>query len=108
MSSFVIINDSSFDHEVIKSQTPVLVEFGAEWCGPCRQMEPILEQLASTVWNGKIRLAKVDVDQCVDTTMQFQVMSVPTLILFVNGEVCQRVSGKQSRDRLVEKFSPYL
>lgn len=108
MSSFVDINDSSFDHEVLKSQTPVLVEFGAEWCSPCRQMEPVLEQLAAADWNGKVRLVKVDVDQCVNTTMQFQVMSVPTLILFVNGEARQRVSGKQPRDRLVEKFSPFI
>lgn len=108
MSSFVDINDSSFDHEVLKSQTPVLVEFGADWCGPCRQMEPVLEQLAAADWNGKVRLVKVDVDQCVNTTMQFQVMSVPTLILFVNGEARQRVSGKQPRDRLVEKFSPFI
>jgi thioredoxin 1 len=108
MSSFVNINDSSFDSEVMTSQLPVLVEFGAEWCGPCRQMEPLLEQLAGADWKGKVRLAKVDVDQSVSTTMQFQVMSVPTLILFVNGEVRQRVSGKQPRDRLLEKFSPYI
>lgn len=108
MSSFVNINDAAFEQEVLQSQTPVLVEFGAEWCGPCRQLEPVLEQLASADWNGKVRLVKVDVDDCVDTTMQFQVMSVPTLILFVDGEARQRVSGKQPRDRLVEKFSPYL
>ena len=108
MSFFVNINDASFDFEVLKSQLPVLVEFGAEWCGPCRQMEPLLEQLAAGDWKGKLRLAKIDVDQSVNTTMQFQVMSVPTLILFVNGEARQRVSGKQPRDRLVEKFSPYI
>lgn len=107
MGSFTNVNDSSFEQEVLKSSTPVLVEFGAEWCGPCRQMEPILEQLAAE-WKGKVRLAKVDVDESIQTTMQFQVMGVPTLILFVNGEACQRLSGKQPRDRLVEKFSPYL
>jgi thioredoxin 1 len=108
MSSFTNINDSSFEIEVLQSQLPVLVEFGAEWCGPCRQLEPLLEQLAAADWKGRVRLVKVDVDQSVDTTMQFQVMSVPTLILFVNGEVRQRISGKQPRDRLVEKFSPYI
>jgi len=107
VSSFKNINDSSFDQEVINSTVPVLVEFGAEWCGPCKQMEPILEQLAAE-WNGKVRLAKVDVDESVGTVMKFQVMSVPTLILFVGGEAMQRVSGKQPRDRLVEKFSPYF
>ena len=108
MSSFINISDTAFHNEVLESQLPVLVEFGAEWCGPCRQMEPVIEQLAAADWKGKVRLVKIDVDQCVDTTVQFQVMSVPTLILFVNGEACQRVSGKQPRDRLVEKFSPYI
>lgn len=107
MSAFININDSSFDQQVLKSPVPVLVEFGAVWCGPCRQMEPIMEQIASE-WDGKVRLAKIDVDESVSTTMQFQVMSVPTMILFVNGQACQRLSGKQPRDRLVEKFSPYI
>jgi len=107
MTTFINVDDRSFNQEVIQSQVPVLVEFGAEWCGPCRQMEPILEQLAHQ-WDGKIRLAKVDVDQSVGTTQQYQVMSVPTLILFVNGEACQRLSGKSPRDRMVEKFEPYI
>lgn len=107
MGAFININDHTFEKEVILSPKPVLVEFGAEWCGPCRQMEPILEQLADE-WQNKLSLAKVDVDESVDLVMKFQVMSVPTLILFVNGEPCQRVSGKQPRDRLIEKFSPYL
>ncbi len=107
MASFTNINDASFNQEVLKSTVPVIVEFGAEWCGPCRQMEPVLEQLA-VEWDGKVRLAKLDVDESVNTVLQVQVMSVPTIILFVNGEACQRVSGKQPRDRLVEKFSPYI
>lgn len=108
MTAFLPINDSSFEKDVLQAKAPVLVEFGAEWCGPCKQMEPVLEQLAQTEWINKVQLAKVDVDQSVNTTMQFQVMSVPTLILFVNGEARQRISGKQPRDRLVEKFSPFF
>ena len=107
MASFISINDISFDQEVLKSAVPVIVEFGAVWCGPCRQLEPVLEQLASE-WNGKVRLAKIDVDESVSTAMRFQVMSLPTLILFVNGEARQRLSGKQPRDKLVEKFSPFI
>jgi len=108
MSLFESVSDTSFDQKVLQSNLPVLVEFGAEWCGPCRQMEPVLEQISSSEWKGKVRLVKIDVDESVNTTMQFQVMSVPTLILFINGEARQRVSGKQPRDRLVEKFAPYI
>lgn len=107
MSSFINLDDSSFDQEVLNSQTPVLVEFGAEWCGPCRQLEPLLEQMV-VEWDKKVRLAKVDVDQSVNTAMKFQVMSLPTLILFVDGQACERVSGKQPRDRMIEKFSPFI
>jgi thioredoxin 1 len=107
VSSFINTNDQLFEQEVIKSPIPVLVEFGAEWCGPCRQLEPLLEQLAAE-WNGKVRLAKVDVDQAIATTMQFQVMSVPTLILFINGEARQRLTGKLPRDQIVSRLSPYL
>jgi len=107
VNSFKSINDASFELEVLRSPVPVLVEFGAEWCGPCRQMEPVLENLA-VEWNGKVHLAKIDVDESVGTVLKFQVMSVPTLILFVNGEACQRLSGSQPRDRLFEKFDPYI
>ena len=105
MSSFTNTNDASFEQEVLHSPLPVLVEFGAEWCGPCRQMEPILEKLAAE-WKGKVRLAKVDVDQSVGIVLQYQVMSVPTIILFVNGEACQRLSGSQPCDRIFDKFDP--
>lgn len=107
MGSFLPVNDHSFEGEVLQSPLPVLVEFSAEWCGPCKQIEPLLEQLEAE-WQGKVRLAKIDVDQNVDTTLRYQVMSLPTIILFVKGEARQRVSGKQPRDRLVEKFSPYI
>ena len=107
MGSFLSVNDHSFEGEVLQSSLPVLVEFSAEWCGPCKQIEPLLEQLTAE-WHGQVRLVKVDVDQSVDTTLRYQVMSLPTVVLFVNGEARQRVSGKQPRDRLVEKFSPFI
>ena len=107
MGSFLSVNDHSFECEVLQSSLPVLVEFSAEWCGPCKQIEPLLEQL-SAEWQDQVRLVKVDVDQSVDTTLRYQVMSLPTVILFINGEARQRVSGKQPRDRLVEKFFPFI
>jgi len=107
MSSFINISDSSFANEVLNSKIPVLVEFSAVWCGPCRQLEPVLEELFQEL-DRNIRLARIDIDSCVETTLQYQVMSVPTLILFINGEARQRVSGKQPRDRIEEKFFPFL
>ncbi len=107
MGSFVSVNDHSFEGDVLQSSVPVLVEFSAEWCGPCKQIEPLLEQLSSE-WHDNVRLAKVDVDQNVETTLRYQVMSLPTIILFVDGEARQRISGKQPRERLVEKFSPFI
>lgn len=91
----------------MQSPVPVLVEFGAEWCGPCRIMEPVLEQIAQE-WGGKVQLAKIDVDQNVEITLQYQVKSVPTLILFVDGEARQRIIGKHPRERIIEKFAPYI
>jgi len=107
VSAFIHVNDSSFNQVVQDSPVPVLVEFGAEWCGPCRQMEPVIEQFAAAM-KGKLRLAKIDVDESVNLTMQFQVMSVPTLILFHKGEAVQRASGNQPRSRLEEKFAPFI
>lgn len=107
MSEFLAVNQQNFQREVLESDLPVLLEFGAVWCAPCKRLEPILLQLGNE-WSGKVRLAKLDVDESADITMQFQIMSVPTLVLFVNGQAQQRVTGLQQRDRLVEKFGPFL
>ena len=107
MALFININDDSFTREVLNSEIPVIVEFTAEWCGPCKQLEPILIELFQDS-KKEIRLARIDIDNCIQTTQQYQVMSIPTLILFVNGEARQRVKGKQPADKIMEKFSPFL
>lgn len=107
MTDFVRITPQNFQQEVLQSSLPVLLEFGAAWCGPCKRLEPILQQLGDA-WQGRMRIAKLDVDECSDLAVQFQVMSVPTVLLFVGGQPAQRVHGLQTRERLVEKFSPYL
>ena len=107
MSDFLQINEDNFEQEVIKSVQPVLLEFGAVWCGPCKHLEPILKQLGEK-WKGRVRLAKMDVDENANVTMKYQIMSVPTLILFQNGKPLQRVTGLQPRERLLEKFEPFL
>ncbi len=107
MTDFLAITPQNFHQQVLQSSLPVLLEFGATWCGPCKRLEPILQQLGDA-WQGKARIAKLDVDECSDLAVQFQVMSVPTLILFVDGKPAQRVAGLQTRERLAEKFAPYL
>ena len=100
-------SDSSFEADVLRSDLPVVVDFGAEWCHPCKQLEPIVEELASE-WQGKVRILKMDIDQNVATTMKYGVMGVPTLILFVAGEPKERVSGFQPKRRILEKLGSSL
>ena len=107
MADFFEITQNNFDVEVKQSSLPVLLEFGAPWCQPCKRLEPILKQLA-VEWQGKVRLCKVDVDVSPELAMQYQVMGVPTVILFRQGQPLERLTGLQTRERLVDKFLPHL
>jgi thioredoxin 1 len=100
-------SDSTFDADVLHSDLPVLVDFGAEWCHPCKQLDPIVDELAAD-WQGKVRVVKLDIDTNLDTTMKYGVMGVPTLILFVGGEAKERVSGYQPKKRILEKLAGSL
>ncbi|MGB3562623.1 MAG: thioredoxin [Thermoanaerobaculia bacterium] len=94
MASDKILNISSdnFETEVLGADVPVLVDFWAAWCGPCRMVAPVLEELAEQM-HGKVRIAKVNVDENQDIAVQFQVSSIPTFILFKNGEAADRMLG---------------
>jgi len=100
-------SDSAFESDVLQSDLPVLVDFGATWCHPCRQLDPIVEELAAE-WAGKVRIVKLDIDQNVATTMKYGVMGVPTLILFHGGEAKERLAGFQPKRRILEKLGPFL
>jgi len=97
--SIVHVSDDSFETEVLKSGTPVLVDFWAEWCGPCKMIAPVLDQVA-TEYAGRLRIAKVDVDSSQATAMRYGVRSIPTLMLFKNGVVEAQQVGMLSKDSL--------
>ncbi len=107
MSPFPEVNADSFYNQVLQSPLPVLLEFSAPWCAPCKRLDPILEQLVQE-WEGRIGAARVNVDESSELAMQYHVMSVPTVILIKGGIEAARLTGLQSREKLVERFSPYL
>jgi thioredoxin 1 len=86
------INESNFEQEVLSSDRPVLVDFWAPWCGPCKMLSPVIEEIASE-YNGKAKVCKVNADENMELSTKFQITSIPCLILFKNGEVFQRVVG---------------
>lgn len=91
------VNDSSFESEVLQSSVPVLVEFGASWCGPCKRQYPILENV-SNEYSDKLKVVKIDIDDAPDTTSKFGVRSVPTLVLFNSGELVTTKVGLSTKD----------
>ena len=107
MSNLTSISTDTFEQEVIDAATPVLVDFGAVWCSPCKMLDPLVEQLAGE-WGSKVKVVKVDVDHNPELAMQYQVLSVPTLILFKGGQPAERQTGFQPKQKLAAKFGPHL
>ncbi len=93
----------NFQTEVLDSETPVLVDFWAEWCGPCKMIAPIVEEIA-TEYEGKLRVAKLDADAHGDVLMKYGIMGIPTLILFSGGEAVGRVTGYKPKERITAEL----
>lgn len=101
------VTDDSFDADVLQSDKPVLTDFWAEWCGPCKMIAPILEDIANE-YEDKLIVAKLDVDSNPATAMRYGVQSIPTLILFKNGQEAVRIVGARSKERLLSELEPHL
>jgi len=107
MADVVNVTDADFEEQVIKSEQPVLVDFWAEWCGPCRQIAPIIKQLA-TDYDGRIKVAKLNVDESPQTAGKYGIRSIPTVLAFKGGQVVEQLMGarpKASFEELAEKIS---
>ena len=107
MADLLNITDDNFETEVLQSNEPVLIDFWAVWCGPCRMIAPIIEELASE-YSGKAVIGKVDVDENPEISMNFGIRSVPTLMIFKGGQVVDQIIGAVSKDRIVAKLQPHL
>ena len=101
------LTESSFDSSVLKSAKPVLVDFWAIWCGPCRQVAPIVASLASK-WGDKVTVAKLNVDDVPSVAERYGIMSIPTLMLFKGGQIVERVVGVSPQAALEKKFEPHI
>lgn len=107
MSEPVHVTDDTFEAEVIQSNMPTLIDFWAPWCSPCHMIAPILEEIAKD-YDGQLKVTKLDVSQNSQIATQFGVMNIPTMILFKSGEAVERLGGYMSKERLLEKITPYL
>src|SRR4030042_1334707 len=107
MAEIPKLTEADFEAEVPKTTIPVIADFTAVWCGPCKMLDPVIVQLSQD-WQGKVKIVKLDVDENSKLAVQYGVMGVPTLILFVNGVPVQRLSGYQPKDRIISKFGSYI
>jgi len=107
MTEVSYVSEQDFKSEVLDASLPVLVDFTAVWCGPCKMVDPIIKQLAGE-WDGKVKVFKCDADQNPNVIMQYGIMGIPTVMLFKDGKMVERSTGYLPKDKLVSKLSPHL
>jgi len=107
MADVQSVNETDFKAEVLDASGPVLVDFSAVWCSPCKMLDPLVTQLAQE-WQGKVKVVKLDADQNPGILMQYNVLGIPSLLLFKGGQLVERVTGFHPKDKLVSKLSPHF
>jgi thioredoxin 1 len=107
VSKPIEVTDKTFDQAVLEAELPTVVDFWAVWCGPCKMIAPALEQIAAE-YDGQLQVAKLDVDHNNETAMRYGVMSIPTLILFKDGEPVERIIGFMPKEKLAAKLQPHF
>jgi len=106
--NFVQLTDDNFETEVIKSSAPILVDFWAVWCGPCKMIAPELEKIADEKSSDVLKIGKVNVDECRDTAIKYGISSIPTLLLFKDGEVAKKLVGAMGKDKILDEIGEFI
>lgn len=107
MSTPIHVTDDTFEQEVIQSDLPVVVDFWAEWCQPCKRVAPILDEMAAE-YDGQLKVAKLDVDESPNMAVQYSVMSIPALLIFKDGELVERIVGYMPKEHFMDKIKPHI
>ena len=107
MSNALEVNDSNFETEVKNSEIPVLVDFWAPWCGPCRKIAPIIDDIAAE-FDGKVKVVKVNTDESMKLTQEFSISGIPSLLIFKNGEAVERLVGLMQKNQLIANIEKHL
>ena len=107
MVNVIDINDETFENEVINSTIPVVVDFWATWCGPCRKLGPVVEEIANE-FEGKVKFAKLNVEESIESAKSFSVSGLPSLLIFKNGEAVERMTGLMPKSTIVSNIEKHI
>lgn len=107
MGNVLDVNDTSFEQEVINSQIPVVVDFWATWCGPCRKLGPVVDEIAQS-YEGRVKFTKVNIEECLETAKKYSISGLPSLLVFKDGEPVERMAGLMPKSTIISNIEKHL